>query len=314
MQEQEAIKERKEKFKSWLKDKHNLGFLVIFIVAIAVRIYHFMLTKDQPMWWDEADYMAYSKTLAGFTSHWAITGGHVSIFPYVVALFFKIGLSDVAVRFFLELIPSIAILLIVYKTCLLMYQDKRVAIVCLVVISVLWEFVFNTFRFHVDNPALLFAFLAIYVFWQGFERKEKIFGKINANWAVPLTVVFSVMAYSLRRGYFLFFLFFLIYAFMTRNFKDLIKDKYNWIAAGLFFVLIAIFELTVSTQLITQTSQQYFHPEKPISILMFQVFGAYFKPVEHAWSGILFYLFWIGLALIVYSFVLHLGYFKKTEN
>ena len=35
-------------------------------------------------------------------------------------------------------------------------------------------------------------------------KKEKIFGKIDPKWAIPLTVLFVVLTYSIRRGYFLF--------------------------------------------------------------------------------------------------------------
>jgi hypothetical protein len=32
-------------------------FIALIIFAGALRLYYFYLTKDQPLWWDEAEYM-----------------------------------------------------------------------------------------------------------------------------------------------------------------------------------------------------------------------------------------------------------------
>jgi len=109
----EVIDKRKEKIKAWLKNPYHLIFIIILILGICIRLYYFNLTKSQPIWWDEADYLAYAKNIAGIVPYWTITSQHNSILPYLVAVFFKVGLSEEIVKFLLELIPSIILIFLV---------------------------------------------------------------------------------------------------------------------------------------------------------------------------------------------------------
>ena len=62
------VEERKNKLKEkfpWLKDNYNLMFLAVLLVFIGIRIYYFALTYDQPLWWDEADYMDMARNWLG---------------------------------------------------------------------------------------------------------------------------------------------------------------------------------------------------------------------------------------------------------
>lgn len=153
-----------ERIKDYLNDKNNLMFILILIFALVVRLYYFFLTKSQPLWWDEADYMAYAKNLAGIDNGWIITEYHNSLLPYVAALFFKIGLSEPVIRFFIEFIPSFLLVFLAYKICTLMYKDKRIALISTFLIAIFWELLFNSYRFHVDNPALFFCFFGCLYF------------------------------------------------------------------------------------------------------------------------------------------------------
>ncbi|MEM3074692.1 MAG: hypothetical protein QW727_02000 [Candidatus Pacearchaeota archaeon] len=62
---EEKIEKRKQKIKNWLSDKHNLVLFGILIFAFIIRLYYFALTKNQPLWWDEAEYMSAAKSYAG---------------------------------------------------------------------------------------------------------------------------------------------------------------------------------------------------------------------------------------------------------
>ena len=305
--------EKKQKILNWLKNKYNLIFLAILIFAIAVRLYYLDITIDQPLWWDESDYMAYAKTIAGFSSHWTVTGAHSSIFPYLAAFFFKFGSSEAIVKFFLEIIPSILIVLLTYKITVLMYSDKRIALISSFLMATLWEMLFNSMRFHLEAPALLFGFLAVYSFWQGYERKERIFGKIAPHWAIPLTVFFVTLTYATRRGYFLFGFFFLFYMLFTREFKSLLKDKYNWIALIMLIVIFLLVEKFIFAEIIVESSKLYVHPDSPIRLVDLQVFGAYFNNMNGIFSSLL-YLFYFGFIILTFSLFIPLSYFKQLEN
>ena len=96
----DKIEKRKEAIKGWLKDKYNLIFLAILILAIIIYLNNFNLTKTQVLWWDEADYLAYAKNLAGFPINWIVTEKHNSLYSYLAAAFFKIGLEEPGIKFF----------------------------------------------------------------------------------------------------------------------------------------------------------------------------------------------------------------------
>ncbi|MEM3112794.1 MAG: glycosyltransferase family 39 protein [Candidatus Pacearchaeota archaeon] len=307
------IERKKEKLKTFLRDKHNLFFIFILIFAIVIRLYYFSLTKNQPLWWDEADYMAYAKNLAGYPTHWIITDQHISFFPYIASLFYRLNLSEIIMKFVLELIPSIAIVLLVYAICLILYKDKRIALISMFLSAVLYEILFNSFRFHVDIPALSIGLLAVYVFFKGYEKKEKIFGKIDPKLTIPLTVTLVALTYSIRRGYFLFGIFFLVYMLATKNFKELIKDKYNWVSLLIAIIMLSVFEVFLFGASIGGAATKYYHGEIPINLSSFDVFKVLFKNPYSKYFHVLFYSFYLGLILILIRIILLYRNIRKEE-
>jgi len=305
-----AINNKKENLEKWLLDKHNWVLIGIIVLAIAIRIYYFSLTKSQPLWWDEADYLAYAKNLAGFNVSWIVTPQHNSIFPYLVALFFKIGFSEAIIKFILEIIPSILVVFLTYLISITLYNSKKIALISTFLMAVFGEILFNSMRFHLEAPALLFGLLSIYVFFKGYERKEKIFGKISYQLAIPITVVLVILTYSIRRGYFLFGFFFLFYMLATKNWKELAKDKYNWIGLAIAIFLLILIEMFVFTASITQVAGTYTHQDVPLNLSSLDVFRSYFTDFINGIS-VLFYLFYFGLVLMfAKSFI----YFRKIRS
>ena len=51
-----------DKLKEFIKE--NFGILLIVIFGFMIRIYYFILTKNQTEFWDGAEYLSYA-------SHWA---------------------------------------------------------------------------------------------------------------------------------------------------------------------------------------------------------------------------------------------------
>ena len=85
--EDDKISAGKDKIKRWLKDRNNLIFLGILVLGIVIRLYYFNITKGQPLWWDEADYLAYAKNLAGFDVSWIVSAKHNSLYSFLFSLF-----------------------------------------------------------------------------------------------------------------------------------------------------------------------------------------------------------------------------------
>ncbi|MBI2448956.1 glycosyltransferase family 39 protein [Candidatus Pacearchaeota archaeon] len=306
------LEERKNKITGWIKDNRIL--IAILVFAIIIRLYYFILTKNQPLWWDEADYMAYAKNLAGYNVEWIVTSQHNSIYPFIVAGLFKIGFSEVFIKFLLQLIPSFLVVLMMYFICIKMYDDKRIALISSFLMAMFGEFLFNTMRFHIDVPGLFIGMLAIFVFWQGYEKKERIFGKINPNWTIPLTVFLVLVTYLIRRGHLLFGVFFLAYMAFTKKWKDLIKDKYNWIALFTGSALFLLAEKFIFINKISEVGGLYYHEELPISFFPLNIFSTYFRNITNPSLSILLYLFLIGLVITFYNIMSSFGYIKKLEK
>lgn len=313
IKENNLVEERKNKIKSFFTSNKNLLFWIILAIGVIIRLSQFFITKNQALWWDESDYLAYAKNLAGFNGGWIVTSKHISIFPYIVSIFFRLGFNEPLTKFFVILLPSILLIYLTYLACLQMYKDKRIALISAFVTATLWSLLFNTTRFHVGIPALIFGTLAIYTFFKGYERKEKIFG-LNHKWAVPITVFLTILTYSIRRGYFLFGLFFLVYMLCSRSFKDLFKDKYNWIALGVAIVSLFLVEKVIFPVAITDVAGGYFHPEDALNWKHLQIFSQYFLNSFNNSTSTLLYLFYLGLILVVVNLFLHLGHIKKSNN
>ncbi|MBI2057038.1 glycosyltransferase family 39 protein [Candidatus Pacearchaeota archaeon] len=304
----------KNKKINWFKDKYNLTFLGILLLAIAIRIYYFILTKNQPLWWDEADYLAYAKNLANLGGDWIVTAQHNSLYPFIVAGLFLLGVGEPAVKFFIQIIPSILSVWLVYAICNEIYEDKRIGLIASFLMATFWVVLFNSMRFHIDIPGLFFGLLAIYVFWRGYENKKKIFGKINSKLAIPITAIFLILAYSIRRAYFLFGVFILVYVLLTtKDWKKLIKDKYNWIGLVFGVFLLFLVEKFIFFSGISEVGSTYFHPENAFSLGALKVFNAFFS-FGSLFKNIYFYLFLIGIFIIAVNIFLHLGHIKKEKN
>ena len=156
--------------------------------------------------------------------------------------------------------------------------------------------------------------MGMYCFWKGYEKKEKIFGKIKSKWALPLTVFFIVLSYTIRRGYFIFALFFLFYMLFTRNFKLLIKNKYNWIGLILGLIMVFSAENFIFISSIEEVGATYYHPENKINLLPLQIFKAYFLSSGAILPNILFYLFLIGFLIILGNILLSFGHIRKIKG
>src|SRR3989339_561413 len=89
----------KEKVFQWFKDNHNLILLSILVFAFAIRMYYFFMTTSQPLWWDEAEYMLKAKNIAFGTPDTGWWYGRPILFPVISALFLKIGLGEIGLRF-----------------------------------------------------------------------------------------------------------------------------------------------------------------------------------------------------------------------
>ncbi|MCW8966765.1 MAG: glycosyltransferase family 39 protein, partial [Candidatus Pacearchaeota archaeon] len=310
---EDELEKRKQKIKKYLKE--NIIFIGIISFAIIVRFYYFLITKTQPLWWDEADYMAYAKTIAGVGStSWIATPQHNSLFSYIAAIFLKLNFSEPAIKFILVTFPSILLVFLTYKICRLLYEDKRIALISSFIIATFWNILFNSFRFHLECLALLFAFLGIYSFFQGNEKKQKIFGKINPKYSTILVGIFIMVAYSIRRVYILFGVFIFFYFIITGETKNIIKNKFNWIAGVTVVVLFYFVDEFIFVSSLGDVAGTYYHAGENFSLDSIRIFSVYFDSLTNPIFFSFFkYLFWIGFFILCFNVILGFDYLRKKS-
>src|SRR3989344_4798679 len=149
----------KNKIKDWLKEKDNLIFLGILLLAIIVRLYFFIDTLNQPVWYDEADYLSTAKHWATGVNY-AINPQRPVLLPFLESIFFNLGGGESLIRFFLVLLPSIGIVILTYVLGKKLY-NKNVALIASFIMGVFWTLLFNTVRIHVEAILMLLLYLSI---------------------------------------------------------------------------------------------------------------------------------------------------------
>ena len=140
-----VLTERKSKFGkllfSWIKDNYDKYFLFILLAAFILRIFIFIKTMNQPLWWDGADYMAAAKRLGlglNIQDIWYYRRGF--LFPLISALFFAFGFGEVGVRI-LEILFSTGFIFVSYLF-LIKLVDKKIALLASICLTFSWLLIF----------------------------------------------------------------------------------------------------------------------------------------------------------------------------
>ena len=165
----EVIEFRASKLTGWFSNYHNLLFLAVLIFAIAIRLYYFKLTYNQPLWWDEAEYMNMAKAFA-FHRPYDFLAVRPIFFSLITALFFKITTSEFPTRF-LMLILSIFSVIGVYYLGKEVY-DNRTGLLASFLMSIFYLNLFFSYRLLVDLPSLTFFTFGAYFFYRYFKNNE----------------------------------------------------------------------------------------------------------------------------------------------
>lgn len=223
--------EKKEKIKTWLKKPENLILLGILLISLIILLYYFNLTKSQPLWFDEAEYMSVAK-------HWAfdIPGGlnpqRPPLFPALASVLYIFGFTDAIIKFILVIIPAFLVILFTYLLIKEMYNPK-IALVASAITSVSWIHIFYAMRFMTDALGLLFGLISFYFFWKGYVNKKSKY----YLWFIGLFVVLSFLC---RLTGVLYGVVIVLFLLITERFKFL-KNKDLWVSLLIAVLAMVIF-------------------------------------------------------------------------
>jgi hypothetical protein len=214
--------------KEWFKDKYNITFLAILIIAFAIRLYYFFLTKNQPLWWDEAEYALRAKAFAFHTPLTGFAPERELIVPLLFSLILKLGLGELGMRVIQLLVSTLTIFMtyIVFSKIM----NKKIGLVASFGMTFFWLHLFFSGRILLYLWAPLIYLSIVYFFYTGFINGNKkhliIFAVLSS---LGLQIYFST-------GFLLLGL--LIYLLITEGFS-LFKKKKTWIVLGVFFLVLA---------------------------------------------------------------------------
>jgi len=228
------VQNRKSKLKKfffgWIKDNYDKAFIVILIIAFAIRLYIFFQTMDQPLWWDAADYMATAKNWAGLNPNlidmWYYRRGF--LWPLIGTIFFKLNLGEIGTRFLMTLF-STGIIFVSYHLIKKMF-NKKLAFLTSIALTASWIYLFFTGRLLTNMPATFFLLTFLLFFWKGYVLKE-------GNKFLYLSAIFFALSVLTRMQYIMFIIPILFLVFSKEKFKFFLNKKL-WITLGIFLLIL----------------------------------------------------------------------------
>jgi len=228
----DPIEKRKNKIKNflvgWIKDDYDKLFLLVLLTAFVLRILVYLKTQDQAIWWDAADYLATGKRWGlglDTLDTWYYRRGF--LWPVLEALFFRIGLGELSIRFFVVLL-STGIVFVTYFLISEMF-NKKLALLTSIGVTFSWVFLFFTGRPLTNLPATFFFLAALLFFWKGYVKNQ---GKKY----FILFGMFYAFACLIRMQYLMFVPSFLVMAILKEKWK-FIKNKYLWYSILMFLII-----------------------------------------------------------------------------
>ena len=170
-----VVEERKNKLKKfffgWIKDDYDKIFLALIILTFLIRLYYFWITKDQALWWDEADYMSIAKTWHGIMEY-PVNVIRPLLFPIIVYFFQLIGLGEISVRVLILFLSLVSVYLM-YSVGTLFF-NKKTGLIASFLLSIYWSFFFFSFRLLVDVPLACLWLATILIFFKGYFGNKSI--------------------------------------------------------------------------------------------------------------------------------------------
>ena len=310
---EKTIEKRKDKIINWIKKPLNFPLVLVLILAFAIRFYYFLMTKTQPLWWDEAVYGSLAKNL--ISHQWDATAtiiGETTIrpifFPFLWSLLMRIGIGEIGSRFLLGFLLSILSVFLFYLIAKEIF-NKKIGIIATFMFSFLWIHIFYTCRLLTDIPSLFFMFLSIYYFVKA--------TKFNLNFKYfSISLISLSIATLIRYASGVIFLVYLIILGLILCKKiSLLKNPKFYLSGIIGFFPILLFFLI---NLITKGNifpaifgtDFYFGGEKVAKPLAFYVLN--FIPVYLKTIFLIFFL--IGLLVILFELVAGYNFIIKNTK
>ena len=279
-----------------IKKVKDNALIIIMIFAFIIRFYYFSATINQPLWWDEAEYMSAGKSYAGIVDY-QLSSQRLPGFPWFVSLFYRLGInSEMFLRFLINFIPALLVILLVYLTVNEMYGKKN-AIISTLIITVLWEHLFYSNRFHTENLALLFQLLATFIFFRSYLKKQNSW-IISPKFSLFAVVICAGISVLFRPGNIIAIPALLLFFILVNQSK--IWEKISLILLIAIPLLIGIVYMANLPQ---SGLLNYLNLQNPIAWNSINIFQSFY-PAFNLIPSVLFYCFIYGFLACLVGIIL----------
>lgn len=231
MTSEETATERTSKITKWLSNPYHAALVAVLLFALFIRVYYFFQTTQQPLWWDEAEYMAAARHWA-FNVPYQLNPQRPPLFQGLSAILFMIGSSATVIKFLLITIPSLALVYLIYLLGKEMFNVK-IGLIAGVLTAASWTLLFWSTRFQPDFLSMSFQVLAVLFMWK--------FWKTDSTKLVLWAGVFSALGFYFKVSALLVPLTFILFIFVKEGFKAALNKKYYYYSLAFIATLIPYF-------------------------------------------------------------------------
>lgn len=277
----EVAKKRQAGIKRWFKDWYNVLLVLIIIFSFSIHLYYFIHTTQQPLWWDEAEYMAAAKHWA-FQVPYNIAPQRPPLFQYASSLIFMAGLNELSVKFLLVLIPAVLLPLFVYLLGKEMY-DKKIGLIAAFLTSVSWTYLFWSARIQPDFMSMCFQVLSIFFMWKYWKNNKTSF--------VIFSGIFAALGVLFKISGLLVPLIFMVFIF--------VKDRFSAFKNKHYYYFTLAFILTFSPYFLWA----YHTFNTPIAIFTSGYSNAVSTPTPYGWFNFKYFYYMTDYYSLGYSVV-----------
>src|SRR3989338_9420321 len=290
---------------------NNKGYLALYIIiailifAFILRTYYFIETKDQLVWWDEAEYLVKAKSIALGTSDQGWNPLRELFMSFFWAFFYKLGATETIIRIS-SLIISILSIFLTYLVGKEIF-NKYVGLIAAFIMAILNQHIFFSLRMLIDIPASVFWLSSIYFFWKGYVKENK-----------PKYLILSgvFLAIGFLAHYSLLFLFiaYALFILITKNIK-FVKDKNIWLTLVTIIFLVSpyiIWSLIKYKTPLPRYAAAFVSAET--SKFTLSAWDVYIKYLPLHLDILLLLIFIVGLILILINVLLSLDFIIKGKE
>ena len=189
------------------------------------------MTKTQPLWWDEADYLTTGKMFAGYDLDFIISPRRTFLLPLLFAGILKLGLGELTGRLMM-LLFSFAGVYLTYLVGREMY-GKKTGLIASFAMSVFYLHLFFTSRFLTSLPATTLLIASIFFFWKDYVKEPNTKGMIFAG-------IFFGLAVFMRSATLMMAIPFGVFLLVKERHK-ILTNKKLWIFAFTALIILSPF-------------------------------------------------------------------------